>query len=166
MCSSDLGQVEATEVHVSAAVGGRVVTMAVNEGSRVTPGATIATLDTADAELAIARVQAERAQADAQLRLLLAGARPEEIRQAEAQVAAAAAERAAAEVDVRVADGDAERFDQLFLANSGSRKQRDDAVGRRDAAQQRLAASRWRQDAAAEALARLRAGAQIGRAHV
>ena len=52
----------------------------VAEGDKVQKGAVIAVLDTADTELALTRARAERAQADAQLRLLLAGSRPEDIR--------------------------------------------------------------------------------------
>ena len=91
------GQVEATEVQVSAPVGGRLVELRVAEGDRVKVGDLIAQLDTVDAQLALRRVAAERQQAEAQLRLLLAGARPEEIRQADAQ-------RATAEADVRAAE--------------------------------------------------------------
>ena len=77
------GQVDATEVQVAAEVGGRVIEMPVAEGDRLKQGDVIARLDTRDVELALQRAQAERAQADAQLRLLQAGARPEDIRQAE-----------------------------------------------------------------------------------
>lgn len=154
------GQVEATEVHIASTVGGRILAMAVSEGSRVAEGATIATLDTADAELAVNRVQADREQADAQLRLLLAGARPEDLRQAEAVVRAAVADQEAANVDLRSATADAERFEQLLVSNSGSRKQRDDAVARRDGAQQRLDGARERVGAAKEALTRLQSGAR------
>jgi len=152
-------------------VGGRILTLGVSEGSRVTSGAVIATLDTSDAELALSRLEAERAQADAQLRLLLAGARPEEIRQAEAQVAAATADVEAAEVDVRAAEADADRFDQLFMSNAGSRKQRDDALARRDGTRKRVESARGRQVMAREALAKLQSGARrqeidAGRARV
>ena len=84
------GQVEATDVQVASPVGGRLLELNAAEGQRVEAGAVVARLDTADAELALARARAERDQADAQLRLLRAGARPEDIRQAEAQVATAA----------------------------------------------------------------------------
>lgn len=78
------GQVEATDVQVAAPVGGRLLELRVTEGARVKAGDMIARLDTADADLALSRVTSERDQADAQLRLLAAGARPEDIRQAEA----------------------------------------------------------------------------------
>ncbi len=154
------GQVEATDVQVSAQVPGRVLELRVAEGDRVEAGAFLARLDTADAELALARVKADRDQADAQLRLLQAGARVEDIRQAEAQVAVAEAEAAAGEAELAAAQTDATRFETLLASNSGSRKQRDDAVARRDVARERAAAARERVRAAREALLRLRAGAR------
>ena len=94
------GHVEATEVQVAADVGGRLIELRVAEGDRVAAGDLIGRLDTRDVELQIVRARAERAAADAQLRLLQAGARPEEIRQAEAQVDAAEAEVAAATAEL------------------------------------------------------------------
>jgi len=78
------GQVEATEVQVAPEVGGRVLEIPVVEGNRAKKGDVIARLDTRDIDLALQRAQADRAAADAQLRLLQAGSRPEDIRQAEA----------------------------------------------------------------------------------
>ena len=76
--------------------------MAVDEGDRVSSGALVAELDTTDTEIAIRRAEAERAQAVAQLRLLQAGPRPEDIRQARAQAESAQADVAAAEVGAAV----------------------------------------------------------------
>src|SRR5260221_369680 len=98
------GQVEATEVQVAPEVGGRVLDIRVVEGDRIKKGDVIATLDTRDADLAMQRARAERAQADAQLRLLQAGSRPEDIRQAQAQVAAASGEVSAGHADLAPAD--------------------------------------------------------------
>jgi membrane fusion protein YbhG len=154
------GQVEATDVHVSAPVGGQILELGVSEGGRVAAGALIAKLDTADAELALARAKAERSQADAQLRLLRAGSRVEDIHQAEAQVDTARAEASAANAELVSAQSDVDRFEQLLASNSGSRKQRDDAVARRDVARDRLAASNNRVASATASLARLRAGAR------
>lgn len=154
------GQVDATQVQVAGLVGGRVVELKVSEGDRVAAGATVATLDTADMELALARARAERDQADAQLRLLRAGARPEEIRQAEAQVGAARADAAAVEAELAAAQIDVDRFEALLASNSGTRKQRDDAVARRDIARGRVEGARDRVRAAEANLARLRAGAR------
>jgi len=154
------GQVEATEVQVSAQVGGRLERFPVVEGQRVEAGALVAVLDTADAQLALVRARAERDQADAQLRLLRAGSRPEDVRQAEAQVASVDADIAAATADLAAAQADVERFESLLASSSGSRKQRDDAVARRDVAQARVRAAQERSRAATETLRRLRAGSR------
>ena len=108
------GHVEADDVQLAAEVGGRVLELTVAEGDRVAAGQVIARLDTRDAELTIARLRAERAQADAQLRLLLAGSRPEDIRQADAQVTAAEADIRAAEAELRNAQADLDRYEALL----------------------------------------------------
>ena len=154
------GYIEATEVQVAPEVGGRLLTLAVAEGNRVKPGDLIAQLDTADIELALRRATADRAGADAQVRLLLAGARVEDIRQAEAQRAAADADLAGARQELAAAERDLVRFDSLIAANSGVQKQRDDAATRRDVGKDHVRAGEERVRAAAEAVARLRSGAR------
>jgi HlyD family secretion protein len=147
-------------VQVAPEVGGRIVEMSIAEGDRVTRGSVIARLDTRDIDLALQRAHAERSQADAQLRLVQAGARVEDVRQAEAQASAAAADVAAAQADVGAAQTDFERFEKLLQSNSGSRKQRDDAAARVAIANDRAAAARARERAAREVAARLRAGSR------
>ena len=154
------GYVEATEVRVAPQVGGRLTEVAVAEGDRVAAGALIARIDTADIDLAIRRAEAERDQAAAALRLLQAGARAEDVRQARAQAESAQAEVHAAESELKSANEDLQRFEALLQSNAGSRKQRDDALTRRDVAAARLNAARERTRAAEEAVARLRAGAR------
>jgi membrane fusion protein YbhG len=155
------GYVEATEVRVAPEVGGRVVELDVDEGRHLAVGDLIARLDTKDAELAIQRAEAERDQAVAQLRLLQAGARAEDIRQAAAQLESAEADTGAATAELQAATADLQRFDALLQANAGSRKQRDDAATRRDVAVARVNAARQRARAAREALARLKAGSRV-----
>ena len=155
------GYVEATEVRVAAEVGGRVLELLVEEGKRVNAGDVIARLDTSDVEIAITRARAERDQAVAQLKLLQAGARPEEIRQARAQALSADADIAAAQAELESADADLKRFEALLQANAGSRKQRDDAATRKQVAASRVAAARERAKAADEAVVRLRSGARV-----
>ena len=154
------GTVEATEVQVSSKVGGRLLELRVAEGDRVERNQAVAQLDVTDTELALRRAEADRAQADAQLRLLQAGARAEDVRQAEAQVKGADADFAAAREDVAAAEADFTRFDTLLKANSGSQKQRDDAATRRDVARARLAGAEERVRAAREVLLRLKSGAR------
>jgi HlyD family secretion protein len=154
------GNVEATEVQVAAEVGGRIVELRVAEGDRVQAGAVIATLGTKDTELQIGRTRAERATAAAQLRLFEAGARAEDVRQAEAQVDAATSEIAAIDVEIRSAQTDLDRFEALLAANAGSQKQRDDAKARVDLARERKRAAEERVRVARTTLDRVRAGAR------
>ena len=152
------GHVEATEVQAAAEVGGRLVDLRVGEGDRVAAGSVIAQLDVRDVDLQIGRAKAERAAADAQLRLLQAGSRVEDIRQAQAQVDAASAEVAAIEAERRSAELDLQRFEALLQANAGSQKQRDDASARVNVARERERAAGDRVRAARETVARLQAG--------
>jgi HlyD family secretion protein len=154
------GYVEATEVRVAPEVGGRILEIAVREGDRVNAGATIARLDDTDTAIALQRAQAERDQAAAQLRLLQAGARAEDVRQAKAQLESAQAEAKAAEAELASARQDLSRFEALLASNAGSRKQRDDAATRVAVSEARVNAARERARAASEALARLQAGAR------
>jgi HlyD family secretion protein len=155
------GYVEATEVRVAPEVGGRILELRADEGDRVKAGDLVARLDTADAQLALQRLQAEHDQASAQVRLLQAGARPEDIHQAQAQAESADADVRAAAAEQASADADLKRFEALLQSNAGSRKQRDDAETRRDVAAARVSAARERSRAAAANLARLRAGARV-----
>jgi len=154
------GYVEATDVRVAPQVGGRLIEVAVSEGDRVATGALVARLDTADAELALRRAEADRDQAIAALKLLEAGARAEDIRQARAQESSAQAEVVGAQSELDAANADLRRFDALLQSNAGSRKQRDDAATKRDVAMARVNSARERARAATEAVARLRAGAR------
>lgn len=152
------GSVEATEVQVSAQVGGRLIELKVAEGDRVAAGQTLAQLDTTDALLALRRATADRDQAAAQLALLEAGSRQEDIRQAEAQVRGAEADTTGARDDLAAAETDLGRFDSLLKSNSGSQKQRDDAATRRDVARSRLLSAQERVRAAREAQIRFEHG--------
>ena len=154
------GHVEATEVHVASEVGGRILELRVDEGARLNRGDLIATLDTRDTELQIQRARADRDAVVAQLRLLEAGSRIEDIRQAEAQVDAAEAEAMSIQADLKAAQLDLDRFEALLKANAGSQKQRDDAKARVDGTRERLRSAEERVRAARETVARLKQGAR------
>lgn len=154
------GHVEATEVQVAAEVGGRIVDLKVDEGTRLMPGDIIALLDARDTELQIQRAKADRAAASAQLRLVEAGSRIEDIRQAQAQVDAAQGDVTTIEAELKSAQLDLDRFETLLKANAGSVKQRDDAKARVDVAIERARAAKERERAAREALARLQKGSR------
>jgi HlyD family secretion protein len=152
------GHVEATEVRVAPEAGGRVLELSLDEGTQVSPGDVVVRLDPRDAELALQRAKAQQAAAAAELRLLEAGSRQEDIRQAEAQLLAAAADLSAARAELASAERDLERFEALLRTNAGSVKQRDDAATRRDVARERVRMAEGRGRAAEESLTRLRVG--------
>lgn len=122
------GYVEATQVRVSAKVGGTVAMLAAGEGNRVQAGQLLARLDSVDVVLALNAARADRDQAAADLRLRLAGTRAEEVREAAAQL-----DRAQAELDG--SERDLGRMQALLDTGSGTEKARDDARTRRDLAQ-------------------------------
>jgi membrane fusion protein YbhG len=155
------GYVEATDVRVAAKLAGRIEKVNVVEGARVNAGDVVVTLAATDVVLAISRVRAERDQAVANLRLLQAGSRPEDIHQLEAQVAAAVADRQAADAELSASRTDEARFEQLLRNRAGAQKQLDDAVARRELAEARLKAAADRVGAANAALARAKAGARV-----
>jgi HlyD family secretion protein len=138
------GHVEATEVLVSTKVAGTIESLAVDEGHTVGAGQELARVDTTDTRLALDAARADRALAEAELRLRLAGSRVEDVREARAQVARAEADLAGAQMDL-------DRMEGLLGAGSGTTKARDDARTRRDVA-------RSGRDAAQERLSRLEAG--------
>lgn len=154
------GYVEATEVRVAPEVGGRILVVNVAEGDRVALGEALARIDTSDTELALRGGTAEREQAKAQLALLLAGSRPEDVRQATAERQSALADVNAAQAELDAATADLKRFEDLLRANAGSVKQRDDAATRRTVAEAHVQAAAQRAQAAADALAKLKAGAR------
>ena len=154
------GYVEATEVRIAAEVGGRVVELLVDEGKRVAAGDLIARIDVRDTEIALRGAIAERDRVTAQLRLVQAGARTEDVRQARAQARSADADIAAAEAELDAASADLQRFEALLQANAGSRKQRDDAATRRQVAVARVNAARERAHASEETVTRLKAGSR------
>jgi HlyD family secretion protein len=140
------GHVEATEVLVSTKVPGTIESLAVDEGSVVKAGQELARIDTTDTRIALDAGRADRAQADAELRLRVAGSRVEDVREARAQVVRSQA-------DLEGAQKDLDRMEGLLASGSGTTKSRDDARTRRDVAQAAL-------DAAKERLQRLEAGSR------
>ncbi|MGH6613694.1 HlyD family efflux transporter periplasmic adaptor subunit [Sphingomonas sp.] len=146
------GNVDIREVEMAFRVGGRIQSIAVDEGAKVKAGQTLATLDTATLDARMNEADAQVAQADAQLAKLRNGNRAQDIAQARARAAAAAAVAANTERDyVRrqplvgpgaisrdlweqtVADRDkanaqlAEARQALSLAEAGAR--REDIIG-------------------------------------
>lgn len=85
------GNVDIREVDMAFRVNGRIASIAVDEGDRVTAGQMLATLDTASLDSRIGQADAQVAQAQAQLAKLRNGNRRQDIAQARARVSAAKA---------------------------------------------------------------------------
>jgi HlyD family secretion protein len=140
------GHVEATDVRLSTKVGGRLETLAIQEGDKVARAQQIAQLDTTDSRLLLRQARAERDQAAAELRLRRAGSRHEDVAELEAQVAQDAAALAGAQRDLA-------RMQGLLDRGSGTTKARDDAKTGHDMSVERLAARK-------QSLTRVRSGSR------
>lgn len=117
------GTLEAVEVRVSAKVPGQVDKLFVDEGSQVKTGDTLAILDHSTQEIQWRQANAGVALADAQYRLLVSGARPEDIQQA-------ADALKQLESRFKLATDDYDRMKDLYSAKSITKKQYDDAESR------------------------------------
>ncbi len=140
------GSVELPEVSVAPLTTARVVRVLREEGDRVRAGDTLAILTQADADETLADLRARVAAANAALRDLQAGARPQEIAQGEAELSAATAEAVRALTELR-------RARTLLASGATSQQSLDDAETASRVADER-------RSSAAEALRLLRAGAR------
>lgn len=136
------GTIEAIEVHVASKVTGEVLELAVEEGTRVKPGDRLASIDHATLDIQLRQAEAGVRLAEAQLALLVKGARAEDIRQAEAGLKQA-------EASLAVAENDARRMRELAKTGSVAPKLGEDAEAR-------LAVASAQRNFAVEALNKVR----------
>ena len=125
--SDGSGTIECTQVQVAPQVGGRLAQLVPQEGDALVKGCFVARIDPVDYELKKAEAAALLAQAQAQLDLLLAGSREEDIQRARDQVRES-------EALARAATADLERITQIFKQKSATQKQLDDAKSAADRA--------------------------------
>jgi HlyD family secretion protein len=121
------GTIEMDEVDVSSLVGGRVATLAVDEGDPVRAGDTLAVLDRGEITAALEAQAAEAGRATSQWRDLEQGPRASEI-------GAARADRAAAIAQAQLAESDFKRIEKLFAGQLASEAELDRGRSARDAA--------------------------------
>jgi len=114
------GTVEVREVLVSAQVGGIIVALPAEEGSRVEQDDLLARIDATEPRLQLAQAEARLDGARAQMELLLAGIPAEDVRQIREQAAQA-------REHLDLARKEAERFRELAAAGSATRSQLDQA---------------------------------------
>lgn len=114
------GTIECTQVQVSPQVAGRLLSLVPHEGDVVKKGDVVARIDASDHTLRRDEARATVAQAQAQLDLMLAGSRVEDVQRAREQVREAKAAADAATADLR-------RIEKVFEQKSATQKQMDDA---------------------------------------
>ena len=102
--------VPARRASLSYEIGGRAVTINVEEGDVVEAGQVLVQLDATDLGQAVAQAEAALSVAQARLAQVKAGARPEEIASAEAAVTAAQAQLAAAQANLSAAQAELARL--------------------------------------------------------
>ncbi len=114
------GTIEAVEVAIASKLSGQVEKILVGEGDQVKIGETLAVIESSSLEIQLRQAEAGIRLAEAQIELLLKGARTEDIRQAEEALKQAEATLSLAEEDWR-------RLRTLAEKESATQKQRDDA---------------------------------------
>ena len=147
--SSDIslsGSIEARETDIAFQVPGRIATLSVDEGDIVKAGQDVASLDSRDYELALASAQANAAVSKAALKLVEAGARPQELQVAKSAVGEA-------EAQLRYAKSEVRRISSLVPKHLASQDQLDRASLQEDVARASL-------DQAQQQLALLQEGAR------
>lgn len=140
------GSVEAREIDLAFQVPGRIAALLADEGDTLSAGQAVARLDPRDYELNVARGRAEAEVAKAALTLLEAGARPQELRVAEAAVSQA-------EAQLRFARAELRRVESLVSKKLAAQEQLDQLLLQEDVARAALAQAQ-------QQLALLRAGAR------
>lgn len=154
------GIVESRRVEAGSRLGGRVVSVLVEEGEEVKEDTALIELDISELDARWEQARARKDEAQARVKQLTRGLRPEEIDQAEAAAAQARAQYEAvkrwprpeefeqARAELRAADAEMvnaganfARFDALRKSGDISTRAWDDARARRDAARARAEAA-------------------------
>ena len=166
------GRVEVYDVHIGSKIGGRVAKVCVAEGDSVKTGSEVVLLEDQELTAQLNETKSAQAQAQAQLDLLLAGTRQEDLERAEATVRArradlelrrkgfraeevrgAQAQLAQARSDLDLAQNEFDRAETLLKSNTIDRQEMD----RRRAA---LLAARAQLEVREQSLALYRSGAR------
>ncbi len=155
------GTIETTEIPVGSRVGGRITMVQADEGQAVKSGQALVVLDPYQLPAQRQQLEAQLAQAQARLNLLINGPRPQEVQAARAQYEAAQAQAnlaqagarqediAQAQANVRQAEADLqnttrnfERFEALYNRKVVSQQELDNARTADQVAQERVNVAR------------------------
>jgi HlyD family secretion protein len=117
------GTIESTNVTISSKNAGEIKSITAVEGELVNAGATILVIDHEVLGFQLEQAAASEQISEAQLKLLLKGARSEDIKQAEEMMKQT-------EINSNLAKSDFERYTKLWDSKSITRKQYEDMVAR------------------------------------
>jgi HlyD family secretion protein len=119
------GTIESTNIIVSSRTAGDILKINFDEGNRVNSGDTILVIDHELLDIQLRQATASKDVTEAQLSLMLAGARKEDINQAEQNLNQA-------KINYETAEKDKERMNNLYDSRSITEKQYEDALARYD----------------------------------
>lgn len=119
------GTIESTNIIISSRTAGNIQKMNFSEGAKVSIGDTILIIDHEMLDIQLRQSIASKDVTEAQLKLMLAGARKEDINQAEQNLNQA-------KVNYETAERDKARMKSLYDSRSITKKQYEDAVARYD----------------------------------
>jgi HlyD family secretion protein len=129
------GTIETTDVVLSSQTAGKVINLSADEGTRVKQGDTLLVIDHELLDLQLKQAEASADIAKAQLSLLIKGARIEDIEQAKEVFNQA-------QSNLKLAETDKTRIENLFNSGAATQKQLDDAVLRYDVVKSQFNASK------------------------
>lgn len=121
------GVIEATDVTVSSKTAGQVKEIYFNEGSKVSKDEILVLLDHESLDIQLRQAEAGVEQAQAQLRLLKAGARKEDIRLAEEQIKLA-------EINLHQAELNKDRYSNLYETDAVTQQLYEESLTKYDQA--------------------------------
>ncbi|MDY0083041.1 MAG: efflux RND transporter periplasmic adaptor subunit [Ignavibacteriaceae bacterium] len=117
------GTIESINVIVSSKTSGNILSMNFSEGDKVSEGDTVLIIDHEQLDLQLLQAVAGKDAAEAQLNLMLKGARQEDIIQAEQNLNQA-------KINFETAERDKIRMQNLYESRSITQKQLEDAIAR------------------------------------
>lgn len=117
------GTIEATNIVISSKTSGNILAINFPEGTKVNAGDTIIIIDHEQLDIQLLQAIASKDAAEAQLNLMLRGARQEDIVQAEQNLNQA-------KINFDTAERDKIRMENLYESRSITQKQYEDAVAR------------------------------------
>lgn len=125
------GTIETTDIIISSKVGGTVEEIKAGDGTRVSKGDTILTIDREALEIQLRQAEAGLSGAEAQFQLVKEGARREDVNQANEALKQA-------KVNLESAKSDLSRMKSLYESQAITEKQFDDVRTRADIAESRF----------------------------